>query len=162
MSSLNDSLAATLSPTSTTKQSAPGSAAIVDVRWRSPALLALFALFSLYYLWTAQPYLTGPAPQHHLYNLLTDGFLAGQVSLLQEPPKGLENLQNPYDPAQNWPYHQLHDVVYYKGKYYVYHGPAPALTLFAAVRLFVRERACPTTRAALCLQAWRSWPAVFS
>jgi len=60
------------------------------------------------------------------YSRLTQAFLHGQVSLIQKPGPELLALADPYDPIAN---HRLapHDVVLFKGKYYYYWGPTPAL-----------------------------------
>ena len=72
-------------------------------------------------------------PQNRYYNLLADSFLAGSLSLLEQPSPALLALADPYDPAQNGPY-RLHDLTLYKGKYYLYHGVSPALLLFAPAK----------------------------
>ncbi len=66
------------------------------------------------------------------YNVLTAGFLSGQLSLKAEPPAALKALADPYDPAQRATIGDavMHDAVYYKGRYYLYFGVAPALTVF--------------------------------
>jgi tetratricopeptide (TPR) repeat protein len=68
------------------------------------------------------------------YNLLVEGFRAGQLSLKKEVPPGLASLADPYDPAQNGPYrlapYWLWDMSYYKGKLYLYFGVTPAVMLF--------------------------------
>jgi tetratricopeptide (TPR) repeat protein len=63
------------------------------------------------------------------YNLLVQGFRAGQLSLRKEVPLGLAQLADPYDPAANAPY-RVFDLSYYKGKLYLYSGITPALVLF--------------------------------
>jgi tetratricopeptide (TPR) repeat protein len=68
------------------------------------------------------------------YNLLVQGFRAGQLSLKKEAPPGLAQLADPYDPAANIPYrtepYGVHDMSYYKGRLYLYFGITPALILF--------------------------------
>jgi tetratricopeptide (TPR) repeat protein len=68
------------------------------------------------------------------YNLLVQGFQAGQLGLKKEAPPGLAQLADPYDPSANAPYrvkpYGLHDVTYYKGRLYLYFGVVPALILF--------------------------------
>src|SRR5438552_18956852 len=68
------------------------------------------------------------------YNLLVQGFRAGQLSLKKEVPPGFANLANPFDPAANLPYrgqpYRLNDLSYYKGRLYLYFGVTPALILF--------------------------------
>lgn len=69
-----------------------------------------------------------------LYHELADAFLDGHLYLQRQPDPHLTVLPDPYDPAQNKPW-RVNDVSYYGGRYYLYHGPAPALTLFAPVKL---------------------------
>lgn len=63
------------------------------------------------------------------YNLLVKGFRSGHLSLQAPVPPGLLKLKDPYDPAQNAPY-GMHDVSFYRGKFYLYFGAAPALVLY--------------------------------
>jgi hypothetical protein len=99
-------------------------------RHRIPGLW--FVAVTFFYFTTA--WVGGPAsnwrgqtPEY--YALLTDAFLAGQTSLLVQPPAELLALPNPYDPTRNGEY-RLHDASLYHGKYYLYFGPTPALVLF--------------------------------
>ncbi len=69
------------------------------------------------------------------YNLLVQGFRAGQLNVKREAPPGLAQLADPYDPAANSSYrwekrHETVDLSYYKGKLYLYFGVTPALVLF--------------------------------
>jgi hypothetical protein len=66
------------------------------------------------------------------YNLLAKGFRSGHLSLPVEVPAGVLKLKDPYDPKQNAPF-GMHDVSYYKGKFYLYFGAAPALVLYGPV-----------------------------
>ena len=68
------------------------------------------------------------------YNLLVQGFRAGQLSLKMEVPTGFTHLADPYDPEANRlfrfaPYGML-DMSYYKGRLYLYFGVTPAVLLF--------------------------------
>jgi tetratricopeptide (TPR) repeat protein len=63
------------------------------------------------------------------YNLLVQGFRAGQLSLKKELPPGFAQLADPYDPAVNVPYGLL-DLSYYKERFYLYFGVMPAVVLF--------------------------------
>lgn len=67
----------------------------------------------------------------HHYEYLAEGFLKGQLSLSLEPSRELLALPDPYDPARNAPY-RLWDASLYRGRYYLYYGPAPALAMAAA------------------------------
>jgi tetratricopeptide (TPR) repeat protein len=73
-------------------------------------------------------------PAESYYNLLVEGFRAGQLSLNKAPPAGLMQLANPYDGVANAHYrgafYQLHDLSYYKGRLYLYFGITPAVILF--------------------------------
>ena len=68
------------------------------------------------------------------YNLLVQGFRAGQLSLKKEVPPGLAQLADPYDPTANALYrsasYRMLDMSYYKGRLYLYFGVTPALILF--------------------------------
>jgi hypothetical protein len=48
-------------------------------------------------------------------------------------------MADPYDPAQNAPY-RMHDVSLYKGRFYLYFGAAPAVTLLLPFRLLTHLR----------------------
>lgn len=74
-------------------------------------------------------------PQDSYYNLLVQGFRAGQLNVLRDPAPGLAQLPNPYDPAANTPYvwednHLAYEMSYYHGKLYLYFGVTPVLVLF--------------------------------
>jgi hypothetical protein len=62
------------------------------------------------------------------YRLLVRGWKKGQLSLDKAPAPELLALPDPYDPNQNGPY-KLGDATLFRGKYYIYFGPSPALTL---------------------------------
>jgi tetratricopeptide (TPR) repeat protein len=78
--------------------------------------------------------LLSPSAADTYYNLLVRGFRAGHLSLQKEVPLGLTQLADPYDSTANAPYrlmpYRLHDLSYYKGRLYLYHGVTPALILF--------------------------------
>ncbi|HUB66754.1 MAG TPA: tetratricopeptide repeat protein [Candidatus Methylacidiphilales bacterium] len=69
------------------------------------------------------------------YNLLVDGFRAGQLNVKRDIPPELARITDPNDPVLGNPHlwterYYLHDLSYYKGKLYLYFGPVPALLLF--------------------------------
>ncbi len=64
------------------------------------------------------------------YDLLARAFVAGQLYLPVKPQPELLALPNPWQDPINGPYRLL-DTVLYKQRYYLYHGPAPVLLLFA-------------------------------
>jgi hypothetical protein len=64
------------------------------------------------------------------YGDLTNAFVHGSVSLLIPVDPRLPLAKNPYDPASRIPKTDaLWDYSYYKGKYYLYFGPVPALLI---------------------------------
>ncbi|MEN9661735.1 MAG: hypothetical protein RL324_684 [Verrucomicrobiota bacterium] len=98
-------------------------------------LLIIFACTSWFYGYIGIPPVypaTFEKQNRDYYNLLTGGFLSGHLSLSTEPPPALVALADPYDPVQRAAAGDvgMHDVTYYKGRYYLYFGVAPALTLF--------------------------------
>jgi hypothetical protein len=77
----------------------------------------------------------GPWPGYMgYYDLLADGFRDGHLHLSLEPAPELVAHPNPYDEdaSQYW----LGDASYYRGHFYFYWGPAPALLLAAVKALF--------------------------
>jgi len=109
------------------------------IPWMRYAILGVIcALVIGIYIWRARSgmiELDGLTAKNTYYNLLAQGFSAGQLNLKTDVPPGLAQLADPYDPAASGPYRwiygqPLHDVSYYKGKLYLYFGITPALVLF--------------------------------
>ena len=73
-------------------------------------------------------------PSLRIYDRLATAFLEGSVSLLEKPPEALQALSDPYKGNRSG-IKYLWDTFYFKGKYYLYWGPLPAL-LLAAVKTF--------------------------
>jgi hypothetical protein len=124
--------------------------------WWKFTVATISALVLAFYIWTAGtkgvPFIVDIGPEeyykqvptpclfpdispHHygFYNLMADAYSAGRADLLLDPPRELVELQNPWDPEQNARWRIL-DLSYYKGRYYLYFGPVPALTLFIPFR----------------------------
>lgn len=99
---------------------------------RALVVVASCAVVWLYF-WIARPAISQLLGNHSAqtayYNRLVDGFRSGHLYLAGDPAPEMAKLKNPYDPIENGPY-RLHDATYYKGKYYLYFGPTPALVLF--------------------------------
>jgi Flp pilus assembly protein TadD len=77
----------------------------------------------------------GTGAQDSYYNLLVQGFQAGQLNVKRDPPPGLDQLADPYDPAVNttylWHVSRLsYEMSYYQGKLFLYFGATPAVILF--------------------------------
>jgi len=102
-------------------------------RWTQPTILAAACalVIGIYAVTAHSGYLVSSSlnPADAYYNLLVQGFRAGQLSLKKEVPPGLTQLADPYDPAANARYHVL-DLSYYKGRFYLYFGVTPAVVLF--------------------------------
>jgi len=90
------------------------------------------------FAWSAEPgflELASPSAADSYYNLLVQGFRAGQLNVKRAAPPGLAQLADPYDPAINASYvwdkrYLSYEMSYYNGKLYLYFGVTPALVLF--------------------------------
>ena len=76
----------------------------------------------------------GARVQDLYYNLLVQGFRAGQLNVKKEVPAELSKIAHPYDPHDPTDSSQyikeVTDLSYYKGKLYLYYGVTPALVLY--------------------------------
>jgi hypothetical protein len=90
------------------------------------AALALHGLVAWLYIWFGTGGTFRFASRLNYYDLLADGFLAGQLHLKVSPAPELLALPDPYDAEQNRPYRQI-DLSLYDGRYYLYFGPVPGL-----------------------------------
>lgn len=102
------------------------------------ALVAATVIFCYGYLAALLRPFTFERQSPSYYALLADGFMAGRLSFLLEPPAALAKLADPYEPQQRVGIdtgRNLLDVTYYKGRYYIYFGVAPELVLFLPFRL---------------------------
>ncbi|MCX6611690.1 MAG: hypothetical protein NTW74_12670 [Acidobacteria bacterium] len=77
-----------------------------------------------YYLWAALAFNT--LSPNGYYNYLARGWQEGHLHTPIEVNPKLLALPNPYDPAVPDEI-KVHDMALYKGHYFLYHGPAPAL-----------------------------------
>jgi hypothetical protein len=97
------------------------------------ALWISFAVCAAAAFWTSEGVAPWDGDQHnawHHYEYLAEGFAHGHTYLSVDPDPGLLALRDPYDPAANAKF-RLWDASYYKGRYYLYFGPAPALFMAA-------------------------------
>ena len=69
------------------------------------------------------------------YWALSDAFLQGQLHLPIEPQPELLSLPNPYIRSQRSGIPYIWDASLYKGRYYLYFGPVPALVAFIPFKL---------------------------
>lgn len=104
-------------------------------------LLAVALVVLIFDVWTVrsnnEPWHFGKK-QTDYYNALIDGWLSGQLAMKMDVPPALLKLADPYDPAQRPPGLAAHDASLYKGKYYLYFGAAPVVTLMLPFRLLTR------------------------
>jgi tetratricopeptide (TPR) repeat protein len=105
-------------------------------RWMQCGVLGavcalVIGLYSYVAHWGSLELITQNAADTY-YNLLVQGFRAGQLGLRTEAPPELAKLADPYDPVGNARYRPENalDMSYYKGKLYLYFGVTPALILF--------------------------------
>ena len=99
----------------------------------------------LFYTWKASvsyPLFSPGNAYSSYYDLLGDAFLKGQLYLPINVPKGLLDLENPYDPVANKKYREmgLADISMYKGKFYLYFGTIPVIVLYLPVYLITKLR----------------------
>ncbi|HEY9151931.1 MAG TPA: hypothetical protein VIN60_03525 [Anaerolineales bacterium] len=106
--------------------------------WISTSISILFVItFYIWFIsfgsWTNWPSVTN---YDGYYNELAIAFQGGNLSLQIKPSPDLLALQDPYDPTSRHDNHIAYPIDFslYKGKYYLYFGPVPALFLLA-VRL---------------------------
>jgi len=96
------------------------------VRWVGLSLV--FIVVELLYLGLATGvHLAEKTSPKDFYNLLANAFLHGQTNLLIDPPPVLEELAYPWPTSAREGIPVLYDASYFRGKYYLYWGPAPAL-----------------------------------
>jgi hypothetical protein len=98
--------------------------------------LVVFVFTAYWFLLSAG---THPWPVYGTFHdLQADGFLKGQLNLTLDPAPELVQAKDPYDRANGryW----VFDASYYKGKYFIYWGPVPALLQAAAKGLLQIRR----------------------
>lgn len=97
----------------------------------------LLLIFFTYNMYIGEYHWWGHQSGNQMTQELVDAFANGQVSLLDEVPDELLELDNPYD----WSERQAAGLKYkwdhllFEGKYYSYYGIAPVITLFLPYHL---------------------------
>jgi len=81
-----------------------------------------------------------PSDHTGFYPALAESFLQLKLTLPVEPDPRLLAAANPYLPDRDYPF--VWDAAFYNGRYYVYHGITPILTLFLPFRI-VTQRSLP-------------------
>lgn len=110
--------------------------------------LAVVAVLA-YYLWASLAY--NDLGTNGYYNYLTRGFVGKHLYVPIDVSPVLLAHTNPYDPAIPDEI-RMTDMAMYKGRYYLYHGPAPALLAFLPVKLLT-GRDLPESLAVFCFAA---------
>jgi hypothetical protein len=87
------------------------------------AVIFVYAWYCSYGFWTKWPIHTV------YYDPLATAFANGSLALEEEVDPSLLSLTNPYDPKERRGLEFPMDYSLYKGKYYLYFGPVPALPL---------------------------------
>lgn len=103
------------------------------IAWHRLVTLLVFLATAALLIWTAVPTGRFPRPegrQYDYYNLLVHGFRKGTLAMDIEVPAALRQLENPYDPANRVGVGVPQDVSYRDGKFYLYFGVVPAVTVF--------------------------------
>jgi hypothetical protein len=101
---------------------------ILGVLITSMVVLASYVWFATAGTWKIWPTST------NYYNLLANAFIQGQVSLDLEVPQELLALSNPYKISERKNIDYLWDASLYRGRYYLYWGPLPAIVV-AVIKL---------------------------
>lgn len=108
-------------------------------------LIVIFFVFQAFVCWkmtTINPVFQWErGDNQQQYQKLTEAFVEGSFSLLDEPTESLKQMENPYD----YDYRQIvmsesgewykWDHAYYEGKYYVYFGVVPVVLFYLPVYL---------------------------
>ncbi len=103
-------------------------------------LVVLFIAVELLYVWfVSVGHMTWWPGRGHRYSQLAEAFLQGRVDLLIDPPDSLAELENPYSSVERRGIRVITDVSYFRGRYYLYWGPAPAALV--ALWMLVSHRA---------------------
>lgn len=74
------------------------------------------------------------------YASLAEGFMQGQLALNSTPSPELLSLPDPYEPYSRVGVDFLWDASLYKGRYFIYFGPLPALLLYVPSSLILNHR----------------------
>lgn len=133
-----------------------------------PALLCF--LLGVVYLW----YISIGTWTHlsqtstYYYRILAEAFLSGSPALKEAPDPRLLDLSNPYSVQARADIPYMLDAALYKGKYYLYYGPIPALFLAGFMSVFgsgfsdgyvvfASALGALLFSALLLIRIWRNW-----
>jgi putative flippase GtrA len=120
------------------KEEATEGSAASRLSWHRLAWLLACVGISALLAWTSLGAWSLPKlgpKQYDYFNYLVSGFRKGSLALDVVVPPELIASKNPYDPAERPAGIAPHDVSYYKGRYYLYFGVVPVVTLFWPFRI---------------------------
>jgi hypothetical protein len=136
----------------------------VRLRRSDVLVLALCAvLVGLFYSNAVHPDPKGPSIRylgHRYFDWQAESWLKGRLDVGPPVPAELLALPDPYDPKANEALRfggekGFHDLSLYRGKFYMYWGPTPALVAFLPWRLLTGQPlSCATAAAIFAFVAW--------
>jgi hypothetical protein len=102
----------------------------IQFSWKYGYITPVAGLVLIAYFWFAGSgsWTTWPERTNY-YVLQARGFQKGELKIPVEPSEKLLALADPYDPSQRFGVAEPLDVSLYKGNFYLYWGPVPALLL---------------------------------
>lgn len=101
---------------------------IQTVWTRNILILSVILLAEVLYVWFISAGFWSKWPDtSDYYAQLAESFTHGQIALLTEPSPQLAELENPYPSSERPDIPVIQDASYYRGKYYLYWGPIPAV-----------------------------------
>ena len=103
------------------------------------AIVLLSSITALYLWFVSVGYWWSWPSTTAYYDELADGFLAGSMALTIEPDARLAELVDPYPVASRETIPVIWDASYFRGKYYLYWGPFPAVILAATKAVWDNE-----------------------
>ena len=101
------------------------------------AMVVAFGVCAASIFWIAgavAPWRGDASSVWHHYEYMAEGFARGHTYLSVDPDPALLSLRDPYDPAANARL-RLWDASLYKGRYYLYYGPGPAVAVMLPWRI---------------------------
>jgi hypothetical protein len=108
------------------------------LQWKKLPLVLICIIVGMIYLWfiSIGTWIHISQTSTYYYRMLADAFLSGSPALLEKPDPRLLELINPYSQGARLGIPVLNDATFFRGKYYLYYGPVPALFLSGFIFVF--------------------------
>ena len=116
--------------------------------YQTAAIVILLGCCAYCFVWTSLSSYSGSdasfseqkarfTKNHLQYNALVEALMVPQYDLLEQPHKDLPQLNDPYDMSErnNHDFYYPWDTVFFNGRYYVYFGVVPAITVLLPYRV---------------------------